>query len=124
MKSKLKSEVIKDFLDLIDESKKLLPIYQEYQNLTEKAQQDLLHNIEFSSNAKERSKLATQLHNIRLDRRYYKDNVTELELVVNYFKNNDKACNQLKELLGKMRKEEDYHKNRKYKPRVFIDEKL
>lgn len=116
---KLKSEVISDFLGLIEECKIYDAIADEKINLSNKATQDMLHKIEFSNDYKERSKAATQLHYIREDRRHYKDIKEETAIVVAYYEENKKAVERLKKMLGEMRKVEKYHENRAYKPRVI-----
>lgn len=118
-KEKLKSEIISEFLSLIEECKIYDAIADEKINLSNKATQDMLHKIEFSKDYKERSKAATQLHYIREDRRHYKDIKEETEIVVAYYEENKKAVERLKKMLGEMRKVEKYHENRSYKPRVI-----
>lgn len=118
-KQKLKSEIISDFLDLIDQCKTDYMISDEKVAEADKASSDLTHSIEFSNNCKDRSKTATILHNVRQDRRYYKDIKEEAEVIVDYVKDHEKAMNKLKNVLGEMRKVENYHQNRTYKPRVI-----
>ena len=62
--------------------------------LEDKRLQDLLHEIEFAPGKAERNRAATKLHHSR-------------------------TLNQLKQLLGQQRKEEEYlSRERTYKPRV------
>ena len=74
----------------------------------------------------------TQLEYCLKDRRYYKDRVEELEPFTNLFLSKDKdkdnivrscnnAINNIKNSLGNVRKQEEYHKDRKYKPRILKD---
>mgnify|MGYP005780096411 CR=1 FL=1 len=67
----------------------------------------------------ERAKLATELRNCRLERRQYKDILEESEPIVQFFEEpqHKKTREQLKQLLGQMRKVENYHQNRQYRKR-------
>ncbi|MEY8369600.1 hypothetical protein AALA24_12665 [Anaerovoracaceae bacterium 42-11] len=124
MKNKLKSEIIADFLDLIEQCKIDYKISDEKIGQADKASSDMIHSIEFCNDSRKRSKTATQLHNIRKDRRYYKDMNEEAAVIIGYLEEHKKAAEKLKFVLGEMRKVESYHENRTYKPRVIqIDEK-
>lgn len=109
-KKKLPSEAIKEFLDYIIYCK------DEYKEAFEKAGkedkrlQDLLHDLEFSGNAKEKNRVATRLKESRKIRREYKDKVLMLENIVQFFNDeqNAKVFNKLTQLLGKQRKNEEY----------------
>ena len=81
---------------------------------------DIMHKFELDNlSYKERCKLATTLATSRKDRRFYKDHVEELEPIVNFMSESahTKAINNLKQLLGEVRKVEKYHSNRTYRPR-------
>ena len=52
-------------------------------------------------------------------RRDYKDAVEELEPIRTFADSNKKFVEQVKQLLGKVRKVEEYHAERSYKPRVL-----
>ena len=121
-KCKLKSEIISDFLGLIEECKIYDSIADDKIDLANKATQDMLHKIEFSKDYRERGRAATQLHYIREDRRHYKDIKEETEIVVSYYEENKKAVERLKKTLGELRKIEKYHENRSYKPRVIKED--
>lgn len=115
------SKQIKQFLDFIDESRQLHRLSLDNVQTEERRQTDLLHEIEFSSNAKERNRVATELGKCRKDRRRYKDDVKRYELIVNFFSDsqNQKVLNQMRQLLGRQRKEEEYlDGERVYKKRV------
>ena len=89
--------------------------------LEDKRLQDLLHEIEFAPGKAERNRAATKLHHSRQIRRDNKDDVQRYELIVKFFEdqNNRRTLNQLKQLLGQQRKEEEYlSRERTYKPRV------
>ena len=67
------SEYIAEFLNYISD------VYSEFNwalgqvDIENKRQQDLLHEVEFTSRAKDRNKICTKLHQCRIDRRMYKD---------------------------------------------------
>ena len=97
-------------------------------NECDKLTQDLLHKLELDNiSTAEKNKIATQLRRCRKDRRYWKDIVEELEPFIDIFtpgKNNTaaghiKTINLLSEALGKIRKQEEYHSDRTYKPRII-----
>ena len=96
---------------------------------------DLLHKIELGQyeDRNEEKRIQTQLKYCLKDRRYYKDRVEELEPFVMLFLSKDKdretvtksctnAINHIKQSLGNVRKAENYHANRTYKPRILKDE--
>ena len=99
-------------------------------NQCDKLTQDLLHKLELDElSTGEKNKIATQLKYCRKDRRYWKDRVEELEPFIDIFNpsvtNNAavhvKTINLIRESLGKVRKQEAYHADRKYHPRIFIN---
>ena len=88
--------------------------------------QDYLHSLELDDlKCDERSKIATKLMINRKDRRYYKDRVEEFEPIVQFFDDpqNKKVLDKLKQVLGQVRKAENYHKDRIYIPRVLKEKK-
>lgn len=114
------SEQIKSFLDFVDDNRHLYELSLENMKKEEKRLQDFLHAIEFESNAKERSKICTKLHNSRKSRRHYKDLVEVSEPVARFFQDpqNKKTLDKMTQLLGTVRRVEEYHQNRQYYPRV------
>lgn len=121
-KNKLPSEYISEFLNFIREAQSHYKFCGEEMHTQEALTQDYLHKLELDGlNCSERSKIATKLAINRKDRRYYKDRVEELESIVNFFadQQNKKMLDGLKQVLGQTRKQEDYHKNRTYIPRVL-----
>lgn len=115
------SEYISSFLNFIaDARKQHASAIREIQK-EEKRSIDLIHDIEFCKTAKERSKFATRLHKSREKRRKNKDIKEELESIVRFAEEqaNKKVIDKLSsQLLGEVRKAENYHENRVYKPRV------
>ena len=114
------SEKIKEFLDFVDECKNLNNLAREGISVEEKRTQDLLHQIEFENSSKKRSPIDTRLHRCRNARRGYKDLFEETDDIVQFFQDpqHKKTLDQLRQLLGKVRKIEKYHENRVYIPRV------
>lgn len=125
MANKLPSTYLSDFLDFVSNAQVRYRICSEEMNNQEKLTQDYLHSLELGDlNCSERGKIATKLSTNRKDRRYYKDRVEEFEPIIEFFKdpNHKKTLDQLTQVLGKLRKTEDYHKNRTYKPKVLREE--
>lgn len=114
------SEEIKTFLDFLREVEPRYKDALDAVRTEEKRTQDFLHAIEFEPYAEERSKIATKMKASRMVRRQNKDIVEELEPIVEFIDapQNRRTINQLSELLGKVRKVENYHENRVYHPRV------
>lgn len=114
------SEKLKAFIDFVEECDNLHG--QAYENMKKEdtRTQDLLHAIEFESNSKERNKLTTKLHHCRNERRRNKDIVEVTEEMVKFFAEpqHKKTLDQMRQLLGKVRKVEKYHSERVYFPRV------
>lgn len=115
----MQSEAVKLFLDFVDESRTLYSQSMEEMKKEERKQQDYLHQIEFESNAKERNKVCTKLHQSRRERRRHKDVVESCEPVVRFFQDtqNKKTLDRMTQLLGELRRIEKYHQNRTYRPR-------
>ena len=114
------SEIIKSFLDMINESESMYQIAYDKVNELDKASGDILHKLELDNlSYSDNCKLMTQLKTLRKDRRYYKDLVEEYEVMKKYYNENKKAVDLLKQKLGDMRRIESYHSVRTYKPRVL-----
>ena len=119
------SEQLKAFLDFVTDACNKHALYGTYVNEEDKLTQDLLHALELGQLSRgERSKIATQLAINRRNRRYYKDRVEEFEPVADFFADpaNKKVLDRLRHVLGAVRKQEEYHKTRTYKPRVLKGE--
>lgn len=114
------SEKIKSFLDFVDECKELNSIAKDAISREEKQQQDLLHEIEFETNGRKRSPIDTRLHRCRVERRKNKDIFEVTEEVVKFFREpqHKKTLDQMRQLLGNVRKVEKYHDSRIYIPRI------
>lgn len=86
----------------------------------DKAQQDLLHAIEFCD-YDERGKIATQLAKVRRERRIHKDTMALLNPMYELLKakTGNEFANQLTQTLGKTRKAEQYLETKRYFPRIL-----
>ena len=118
------SEQLTDFLNFISAAQSHYIFCDEEMKKQEQLTQDYLHSLELDNlNCSERSKLATKLATNRKDRRYYKDRVEELEPIITFFSEpqNKKVLDKLQQVLGQVRKQETYHKDRIYIPRVLRD---
>lgn len=118
------SEQLTNFLNFISAAQSHYIFCDEEMKKQEKLTQDYLHSLELDNlNCGERSKLATKLAINRKDRRYYKDRVEELEPIITFFAEpqNKKVLDKLQQVLGQVRKQESYHKDRIYIPRVIKD---
>ena len=131
------SKNIENFLNFYDAVKRDYDTAFEMVNQCDKLTQDLLHRLELENlSTGEKNKIATQLKYCRKDRRYWKDIVEETESFVNMFNQteaslsdgkkkaeveaNRRFINMLRETLGKTRRQEGYHANRSYKPRIIL----
>lgn len=114
------SSQIKEFLDFIDECRKMYDIALQNMKQEDAKLQDFLHAIEFETSSKRRGPIDTKLHKSRNERRRNKDIVEETEEIVKFFQETQhrKTLEQLRQLLGKVRKVEKYHQERRYYPRV------
>ncbi len=115
------SEIIQEFLNQIECWKTEYNMAFENVGREDKRLQDLVHELEFSQNARERNRVASKLHKSRKIRRKNKDTVLLLENVVSFFEEpqNKKVLNQLVQLLGTQRKQEKMIlSERSYRPRV------
>lgn len=112
----LPSDYIESFLEFFKDSK------EEYeQNIQEvwkhdKKKQDQLHDMEFADNYKERCKIATRIHNERVQRRQFKDRAEMVEEIAAFYsdKKNKPFFEGLKALLEKQKKTEEYLMNERH----------
>lgn len=122
------SQHLEQFLSFVDDAERQYRVCKDELDNLEKLQTDLLHAIEFNAEGyKTRNALARKLEQCRKDRRWYKDRVAELSPVVEFLNDSQKpenrrSINQLKNVLGKTRKEENFHAKRSYRPRTLSPE--
>lgn len=129
------SKSLEQFLRFHDEAQLRYKTAYDNVNKCDKLTQDLLHKLELDTlSTGEKNRIATQLKYCRKDRRYWKDIVEEYEPFIQLF--NAKADNKkseaefyirfirmLREALGSTRRQEAYHADRHYKPRIIVEEK-
>ena len=125
MKQQTGSDVLKEFLDYITDCQSKYNYAYENVGEQDKLSQDLLHKLELEDlPAKERNVVAKELETNRKDRRYYKDIVEITDPIKKYYAENKKAIDNLRILLGQIRKIESYHQNRSYIPKSEKGKKL
>ena len=128
------SKRLEDFINFYDEVISAYKYAYDMVNQCDKLKCDLLHKIELGmyEDSNEERRIQTQLKYCLKDRRYYKDRVEELEPFAELFLSKEKdrenitktcgsAINYIKNTLGNIRKAEDYHRERTYKPRILKD---
>ena len=121
------SEYITNFLNFISEAESSYNFCSEEMTKQEKLTQDYLHTLELGElSYKDRAKVATQLATNRRDRRYYKDKVEELQPIIEFVSKpeNRRVFKGLEQILGVVRKAENYHKNRFYVPKVLKEKEI
>lgn len=115
------SEALSEFLDFLDECERQYQTARDAVGLEDRRLQDLLHELEFAQDKAERNRVATKFQRSRRERRRQKDEVQRLELIVNFFneQNHKNTVKKMRQLLGRQRKEEEFlGGKRTYKPRV------
>ena len=128
------SKRLEDFISFYDEAINTYKYAYDMVNQCDKLKCDLLHKIELGlfEDKNEEKRIQTQLKYCLKDRRYYKDRVEELEPFVSFFiykdkekepyiRTNAECINRIKNALGSVRKAEEYHRERTYKPRILKD---
>ena len=116
------SEYISDFCKAVDNALGDYGYCIHEMERLDKLTQDYLHMLELGDlKYAERAKLATKLQQCRQERREYKDVVQVLAPLFEHFSDarNKNSFNQLREVLGKMRKVERRQNHRVYYPRVL-----
>ena len=113
------SVIISDFVKFLNDANFSYTYMLEKMSEQEKITQDILHSLELDDlKYSERAKLATKLATARKQRRIYKDAVEELAPVADFLEDNKKLLNNFSALVGSVRKQERYHSNRQYYPRI------
>lgn len=119
------AEKLTSFLNFITDAQSHYKFCLEEMKKQEQLTQDYLHSLELDNlKCNERSKVATKLATNRKDRRYYKDRVEELEPIINFLSEsqNKKTFDKLQQVLGQVRKQESYHKDRTYTPKILKED--
>ena len=120
-REKTPAEVLEEFLQYIDRWEDKYKEAFEEVGKEDKRLQDLLHELELTSNAKEKNRAATKLRDSRKARRQSKNSVLMYENLIKFFQDaqNKKTLNQLRQLLGNQRRQEKMlMSERTYRPRV------
>ena len=128
------SKNIEQFLNFYNEANSRYTYAYDMVNQCDKLKCDLLHKLELGqfSDRNEKRRIHTKLEQCLKDRRYYKDIVEELSPFILLFNDPDKSkviinrtCKQtiqyMTQSLGSVRKAENYHTCRTYKPRIMKD---
>jgi hypothetical protein len=104
------SEVIKGFLDYMASCQKEYQAACTEMFAEDKKHQDFVHAIEFESNAKERSKIATQFNISRNRRRTAKDRSLKLEKIAKFYtdKANKPYIDKLRSMVKDQKEEEKW----------------
>lgn len=112
---------LETFMGFVDEAKLLYDLAQSNLKQEEQRKIDLEHEIEFSANDGECCKAARKFKRCRRARRTCKDMIKRYEQIVIFFQEpqHQKTLNQLRQLLGRQRREEEFlNSDRTYKPRT------
>ena len=120
MADKKNSERLSDFLRFVSEAETRLVSEREAVGRCDKATTDMLHQLELTPMSyHELAKWAKELKQVRLDRRKAKDAVETYEPIVKFAEENQGLKRKLPQVLGEVRRVENYHGCRTYKPRVL-----
>lgn len=112
-------KVVETFLKMLKEAEDSSRVSKEHLVYEDKLLQDILHKLELDDlKYSERAKLATQLKNSRKNRRKAKDTIEFAEPILEWLENNKKPVEQLKQVLGKLRKIKELQETRQYTPRI------
>ena len=121
-KSEKQSDIISAFIKMNESVKKEYESALEIVNEKDKELSDLVHQAELNTlSQNEKAKAYTEISHNRRDRRYWKNKVDQFEPLYTFLgtsKEYKLSLEQLKQILGKVRKAEDYLENRKYKPKA------
>ena len=118
------SEQLEDFLEFAKVCQEMYQISFSYVGDEDKRLQDLLHTLEFTDNKYDLHNEALKLWNSRRVRREHKDTAKMYETFAQYFQSQSgqKFLNELRQLLGKQRKAEQYLEgHREYRKRFPPD---
>lgn len=126
----MEREEIGKFLNLTieftEQFRKLRQKYDFYNNAVQeldRATQDVLHKLELDKlSSAEKCKWATQLSNIRKDRRYYKDKVEALKSLIDCIEESKSFTNEMNRfgnVAGAVRKSYTNRQYRQYTPKFL-----
>ena len=114
------SKQIEQFLNFIRDCESAYTYAYDVVNTEDKRAQDLLHAIEFETDLSNLEDYAAIIQASRIKRRVNKDLVETLDPVISFLsdKSTRKTMNMMTQVLGRVRKIEEKHENRRYHPRV------
>lgn len=118
------SEVIESFLNYIKNQKEEYNLNLQGLDEEQKITQDILHKLELEKlEYKEQCKLMTILKKNRRNRRRYKDAIEELQPLIDFFNSSEgnKLLKKMNDVLGSIRKVENYHNRRIYIPKSNLE---
>lgn len=111
------SDNLKSVIDFFEQARKDYKYASDQLDLCDKETQDILHSLELDDlSLNEKRRMATRLSRVRKKRRENK-NIIELYQPLYDFLTNEqgkRTYNLLREILGKVRKTEEYHRTRTY----------
>lgn len=118
------SEVIESFLNYIKNQKEEYNLNLQGLDEEQKITQDILHKLELEKlEYKEQCKLMTILKKNRRNRRRHKDAIEELQPLIDFFNSSEgnKLLKKMNDVLGSIRKVENYHNRRIYIPKSNLE---
>ena len=114
------SDKLSEFLTFLRDTPTLVKIGELNMREEEDWTQDILHSLELEKHdAKSCARLARELAEHRKKRRHGKDIVEVNAPLAAWVEENRAAIKSLEAVLGKIRRIEEYHKNRQYNPRIL-----
>lgn len=115
-----RSEIIADFVKLLEESTSKYGFNYDEVHEKELLATDIEHKFELQElSYHKKAKLAEQLVVCQRERRVFKDEVEELEPLMQWMADNKNMYNSITKLLGEVKKVEKKHESRGYVPRVM-----
>lgn len=110
MKEEAPSELLGHFLKEISRMETAYKLAYDAVSGEDKLLQDFLHELEFAPDSAARNRTAGKLQRSRRSRRENKDRVLLYKEIIEFFGNerNRAVLNQLRQLLGRQRKQEEY----------------
>lgn len=120
---KKRSEIIGDFVKLLEESTSKYNFNYDEVHEKELLATDIEHKFELQElSYHQKAKLAEQLIVCQRERRIFKDEVEELEPLMQWMADNKNMYNSITKLLGEVKKAEKKHESRGYMPRVMTQD--
>lgn len=102
------SEVIRQFLGMLEDSKRKYKEAEETVRLQEKKETDYMHKIEFAKDKAERNRVATEFQRSRRARREAKDQMLRVEKITRFAESNSITIKRMEGLLREQIRAEEY----------------